>query len=78
MYMDAFAKRGHVGMLSSSASPSANTDFIWEAYSDASGVGLNERAYRADSNYVAVRREGWTADCYPRCQAPEPLLVVVP
>jgi hypothetical protein len=66
-YMDAFARQGHVGLLYTGNNPSSNTDWIIEAYSDRSGVGVNERSYRGDSAYVAVRREGWTAECYPKC-----------
>ena len=70
LYMDAFAKRGHIGLLYTDAHPASNTDYILEAYSDGSGVDVNVRSYRYDSQYVGVRREGWTADCYPRCRAP--------
>ncbi|HEX2089135.1 MAG TPA: hypothetical protein VHI54_04255 [Actinomycetota bacterium] len=65
--MDAFARQGHVGMLYSTRNPSSNTDWIIEAASDRSGTDVNERAYRYDSAYVAVKREGWTPECYPNC-----------
>ena len=67
IYMDAFAKQGHVGLLYTSNNPSANTDWIIEAHSDRYGTDVNERGYRYDSAYVAVRREGWTPECYPNC-----------
>ncbi len=65
--MDAFARQGHVGMLYSTHNPSSNTDWIIEAANDRSGTDVNERGYRYDSAYVAVKREGWTPECYPNC-----------
>jgi hypothetical protein len=67
LYMDAFAKDGHVALLYTSNNPSSNTDWIAEAYSDSAGVDKNERDYRYDSEYVAVQREDWAPDCYPNC-----------
>lgn len=67
LFMDAFAKQGHVGLLYTSNNPSANTDWIIEAYSDRYGTDVNQRSYRYDSAYVAVRREGWTPECFPKC-----------
>jgi hypothetical protein len=79
MYMDAFAKNGHVGLLSSRPSPSSNTDYIIEAKGDASGTGEWLETYRYDSNYVAIKRKNWTPDCYPYCQMQaEGKMVVVP
>ncbi|HEV8420124.1 MAG TPA: hypothetical protein VGR13_02070 [Actinomycetota bacterium] len=79
MYMDAFAKNGHVGLLSSRPSPSSNTDYIIEAKGDASGTGEWLESYRYDSNYVAVKRKNWTPDCYPYCQMQaRSTMVVVP
>ena len=66
-YMDAFAKAGHVGMLYTSAYPSSGSDYIIEALGDAPGVDVNVETYRFNSDYVGVRREGWTVDCYPNC-----------
>lgn len=66
-FMDAFAKQGHVGLLYTSNNPSSNTDWIIEAHSDRYGTDVNQRSYRYDSAYVAVRREGWTPECYPNC-----------
>jgi hypothetical protein len=66
-YMDAFAKNGHVALLSSQTDSNANYDYVYEAYSDDSGTDLNWEGYRGDKNYTGVRREGWTADCYPNC-----------
>lgn len=80
VYMDAFARNGHVGMIYTNAGTSANTDYIIEALCDLCGTNVFEETYRSDSDYLAARREGWTADCYPRCQAPGAAqgVVVVP
>lgn len=67
LYMDAFAKDGHVGMLYTPTSPSDNSDYIVEALGDAAGTGIHVETYRFDSRYVGVRRVGWTADCFPQC-----------
>jgi hypothetical protein len=77
MYMDAFAKNGHVGLISSSVPPSSNTDYIIEAKGDSSGTGEWLETYRYNSSYVGVKRKNWTPDCYPNCQAPESLATVV-
>jgi hypothetical protein len=79
MYMDAFAKNGHVGMLYTESNPGAGTDYIIEARGEAYGTDVWERSYRGDSAYIAIRREGWTPDCWPNCsQSPATQLVVVP
>jgi hypothetical protein len=80
MYMDAFAKNGHVGLLSNRVSPSSNTDYIIEARGDSYGTGEWLESYRYNSNYVAVKRRNWTPDCYPNCQmeASLPGMVTVP
>jgi hypothetical protein len=79
LYMDAFAKNGHVGMLYTDANPGPNTDYIIEALGDASGTDLNIQGYRYQSEYVAVRRKDWTPECWPKCQGEEgPEIVVVP
>jgi hypothetical protein len=78
MYMDAFAKRGHVALLWSGTPPSSNLDYMAEALGDASGTGEFVEGYRFDSNYVAVKRLNWTADCYPHCQMSEVHDIVVP
>jgi hypothetical protein len=70
LYMDAFAKDGHVGLLYTATNPSDNSDYIIEALGDAAGTGIHVETYRFDSRYVGVRRVGWTADCYPRCGGP--------
>jgi hypothetical protein len=79
MYMDAFAKNGHVGLLSNRVAPSSNTDYILEAKGDASGMGEWLESYRYDSNYSGVRRKNWTPDCYPYCkiQGSQPAMVIV-
>ena len=76
MYMDAYAKNGHVAMLSSHVSPHTNTRMVWEALGDASGTDLNEEGYNADGQYSGVRRNSWTPDCYPNCGLSDPLVVV--
>jgi hypothetical protein len=78
MYMDAFAKNGHVALLWSDSPPSSNLDYMGEALGDAPGTGEFVEAYRYDSNYDAVKRLNWTADCYPRCQLPRVQATVVP
>jgi hypothetical protein len=78
MYMDAFAKNGHVGMLWTTAGPTANTDPVIEAKSDALGTDVIEESYRSDSAYVGVSREDWTPDCWPHCKLTATRVVVVP
>lgn len=79
MYMDAFAKRGHVGLISSRVPPSSNTDYIIEARGDSSGTGEWLETYRFESAYQGVRRKNWTPDCHPNCRGPEsPAVVVFP
>jgi hypothetical protein len=78
IYMDAFAKIGHIGILWTGANPSANTDYIMEALGDSKGVGVFEESYRYDSAYTAVRREDWTPDCWPNCHQASPRVVRVP
>ena len=80
MYMDAFAKNGHVAMLYTTANPSANTDWVIEALGESYGTDKNEQGYRYQSEYVGVRRKDWTPDCWPQCQTngDSPFVVVVP
>lgn len=77
LYMDAFAKDGHMGMIHDDSHPSSGLDYIIEALGDSSGTDVNIQGYRAQSEYVAVRREGWTPDCHPNCP-PKGLVVMVP
>jgi hypothetical protein len=67
LYMDAFAKNGHVGMLYTSSDPGNGLDYILEALGDAYGTNVNQEDYRSDSAYVAIRRKDWTPDCFPNC-----------
>ena len=67
MYMDAFAKNGHVAMLWTGPGASAGTDYVLEAYSDVDGVIVASRSYRTDASYSGAKREGWTPDCWPHC-----------
>ena len=71
-YMDAFASLDHIGMIWSNVIPGQGGDYIVEAYNDANGTQINVEDYRASSAYRAVRREGWTPDCAPRCSSPAP------
>jgi hypothetical protein len=77
LYMDAFAKDGHIGMLYTSSYPSSNLDYIIEALGDSSGTDINEKDYRYASGYVGVRRKSWTSDCYPNCGQVAPSVVVM-
>jgi hypothetical protein len=72
LYMDGFASSVHVGLIWSDAVPSAGGDYIIEALGDLYGTNVNVENYRSDSRFLAVRREGWTADCSPRCPAAPP------
>jgi hypothetical protein len=68
IFMDAFAKNGHIGLLDTSAYPSSGTDYIMEAKGDSWGTNVFVENYRFDSAYVAVRREGWaTQTCTGTC-----------
>jgi hypothetical protein len=78
MYMDAFAKQGHIGMLWGPSQPQDQTDSIVEAKGDSSGTGIFIEGFRFDSDYIAVRREAWTPDCWPNCGAPQGRPVPVP
>jgi hypothetical protein len=71
MYMDAFAKDGHIGLLYTESQPGDGTDTILEALGDSYGVGLWVESYRSNSAYVGVRRYDWTPDCWPKCGAPQ-------
>jgi hypothetical protein len=77
-YMDAFAKDGHVAMLSSKVDSSSSSDWVYEALGDSSGTDLNFEGYRGSSSYSGVKREGWTADCYPNCGVAAVADVVLP
>jgi hypothetical protein len=78
LYMDAFARDGHIGMLYTSSHPGNGLDYIIEALSDTAGTDINQQDYRSDNAYVAVRRKSWTSDCYPNCSRLTPPLVAVP
>lgn len=75
LYMDAFASSGHIGMIYTMTDTTATTDTIIEAKSDTAGVGKWTRDYRGSSSYRAIRRKGWTADCYPNCAMPAVVVV---
>jgi hypothetical protein len=70
VYMDAFARNGHTGLIETNYGSSSGNDYINEAKCDACGTGVFLETYRFDADYVAVRREGWVPDCYPRCLRP--------
>ena len=77
LYMDAFAKIGHIGLLYTSSDPGNGLDYILEALGDASGTDVFQEDYRTDSNYVAIRRKDWTPDCFPNCSlGPVPTVIV--
>jgi hypothetical protein len=71
IYMDAFAKDGHIGMIYGESQPQDGTDTIIEALGDSYGTGLWIESYRGNSAYAAIRREDWTPDCYPNCKEGE-------
>jgi hypothetical protein len=57
MYMDAFAKDGHIGLILTDEKTGKKQDQILEAYTDASGVKIQLQDYRwQDGVYFAVRR----------------------
>jgi hypothetical protein len=78
MYMDAFAKDGHIGMLYTESQPQDGTDTILEALGDSHGTNLWIESYRRDAEYVAVRRRDWTPDCWPNCGMPQRAVIDVP
>jgi hypothetical protein len=79
-YMDAFARDGHVGLIETNYGSNAGNDYINEARCDACGTDVFLETYRYDDPYAAVRREGWTADCYPQCtwRSTRPAVIEVP
>jgi len=78
IYMDAFAKDGHVAMIYVDGDSPFGLDLMIEALGDDPGTGKFYESYRSQSEYVGVRREDWTDDCWPSCQHPSPSVVVVP
>jgi hypothetical protein len=78
LYMDAFAKDGHIGLIETDDYPSSNTDYINEAKGDSYGTNVFEEDYRVDSDYVGVRRHDWAPDCDPNCAARGDSTVIVP
>lgn len=78
LYMDAFARDGHVGMLYTNTGSSSGGDLIIEARCNTCGTDIFDEDFRYDSRYNGVRRKGWTQDCYPNCPtAPESRVVLV-
>jgi hypothetical protein len=77
IYMDAFAKDGHVAMIYVDGDTPFGLDLMIEALGDDPGTGKFYESYRSQSEYVGVRREDWTDDCWPNCPHPSPSLVVV-
>jgi hypothetical protein len=69
LYMDAFARDGHVGLLYSGVQNSDGTYNFIEAKGDDYGVNIFEETWMSNSDYVGVRRKAWTADCYPNCSS---------
>jgi hypothetical protein len=67
LYMDAFARQGHIGLLYTDTGTSSGDDYILEALCNACGTDVYVEDYRGDADYRGVRRTGWTQDCYPSC-----------
>jgi hypothetical protein len=78
IFMDAFAKEGHIGMLYVDSGSPDGLDLIIEALGDADGMGKFYENYRNESEYVGVRREDWTDECFPHCGGTLPAPVTVP
>ncbi len=78
MYMDAFAKDGHIALLYGGTESASGTDPVAEARGDDWGVGIWDEGYRGDSDYVGVRRYDWTPDCWPGCKIGLRAPVIVP
>jgi hypothetical protein len=78
IYMDAFGKDGHIAILYVDQGSPFGTDLMIEALGDVYGMGKFYEGYRDQSEYIGVRREGWTDDCWPNCLHASPALVVVP
>ena len=69
-FMDALVERhsdfGHVAMIHQEGS--RGSDWIVHARNNTMGTELRYLPYRGDSDFRAVARENWTAECYPtRC-----------
>ncbi|MFN2543086.1 MAG: hypothetical protein ABR600_00750 [Actinomycetota bacterium] len=77
LYMDAFARDGHVGLLYSSYRNSDGTYNFIQAKGDSYGTNIWGENWMSDSDYRAIRRRGWTADCYPSCAAATPAEPVI-
>jgi hypothetical protein len=80
LYMDAFAREGHVGLLYTDTGTASGDDYILEARCNSCGTDVFVEDYRSDDAYRGVRRKNWTADCYPNCTSPEsrPVTVALP
>ena len=76
LYMDAFVSQGHASLIYTDVATSGNADYILEARGNFDGTDVFVENYRWDPAYRAVRRRGWTPDCYPRCSAPPRTSVV--
>lgn len=75
LYMDAFARDGHVGLLYNTARNSDGTFSFIEAKGDSYGVNIWSENWMSDSSYLAIRRKGWTPECYPQCTAQSDAMV---
>jgi len=78
LYMDAFARDSHVGLMWSSVKNTDGTYWFAEAKGDAYGTNTWAETWMSNSAYVGVRRKGWTPDCYPNCTAPSAVVLVKP
>ena len=65
--MDAFARQGHIGLLYTDNGDENGNDYILEARCNDCGTNIFTESYRSDGDYRAIRRSGWTQDCYPNC-----------
>jgi hypothetical protein len=69
-FMDALVERhaayGHIALIHMEGS--GGGDYIVHARNNTMGTELRYLSYRADPDFKAVARKGWTAECYPtRC-----------
>lgn len=65
--MDVFASTGHIAMIYAEGT-SNNSDTMLEAKSERLGTILATETYRGQTNFKAAHRNGWTNECWPKCQ----------
>ncbi|HZD22198.1 MAG TPA: hypothetical protein VE569_02180 [Acidimicrobiia bacterium] len=64
IYMDAFAKDGHVAAIYSEGS--SGNDWFVNALNPTVGVVYTNSGYRTDPAYDGVRRKLWSSSCLPQ------------